>query len=585
MGLSTLNTYSQQQIEFTDNRPADVIFTVPIPSDQPTITTTNFEIDVFRPYDIIEIIQPDFAQVTYSIDVSGVSGTTVTWDTIPTGSTVTVVDGVYTIDGIDDLDEWDTVKDPTITIPSSFNGSFFYTVSINYSTSQGRQIYAWQVGTYVPQALLAGSFTLAASGIRLESLGEITIVGGFTFRTDLSVTIEPAVFPATTSLTAVGDVDRALEIQPRFITSTMTTNATVIHPWSNIVPNGETTNIYRKNAYDVSFPNDGGAWPSFELNEDVLPNYTSIRTVLTVNQGLLNLQDGFNVLKGTAPFDGTNYNNPNNLLRFYSGSSSVDVTYFPNQPSFAGQPETLRDILFFPPYNATNDIAYNLKIYIDGNLRENYDGTLRYFPTVNADEPEGYIEPTFFDTVFNLNSTAITNKLPSAYSRSYHNRIDLYVIGAGGGGSGTTVDDQTGGGGGDGGNTAVFTGISFNPDTVFTANMGTGGTGGLGNNNGGAGGDTTVTIDGVSYTATGGAGGQVNGGVGTVGANRELIPGDIATPEFSFDDSTSGGLAGRADNGFGIASDRGAGGNAAHLSSQPGNTGGDGMVFYRTYRA
>lgn len=591
MGLADLNTYSEEQIVFTDNRDATVLFLLPQPADLDR-TENSLVFNINNPYKIDEIIRPDDCLPTLSVDVSGLSGTTVTWSTIPAGSTVTESNDVYTIDNIIDVDTYDVVKTPTITVPNDFQGTFVYTVSVNYITSSGVESYSWQVNTDIPVAQLSSATAFIANAMKLKSL-ESSLASEFIMPSvDLAIEMLPATFNATASLTSTAILRKNVGIAPMLPEFTLTATPTEITPYSNFA-----ATLYRKNAYDVSFPNTSEPWLSYQLDESVLPNYTSVRTILTVSDGLL-LRSNGNQLSGEANLTGTNYNNQHNHSIFSSGSTVDDVTYYPNQTSFYGA-NTLRGVLFYPPHNSTSDITYNLKIYIDGALRENYNGTLSYSSTVNAPEPEGYIVPNLFDTVWNKvfvgslsvsGSNLISDPLPSAYARSYHNRIDLYVIGAGGGGSGTTVTAteiaggaSNGAGGGDGGNTAIFTAIPYTSNSVITFKPGAGGTGGSGANNGTAGGSSIVTIDGTTYTATGGAGGQVGSAAGSNGTNQNLIPSDISTPEYS-DNSESGGLGGSADNGFGVSEKRGKGGNGAHYDVYTGNTGGHGMVFYRTYR-
>jgi len=95
-----------------------------------------------------------------------------------------------------------------------------------------------------------------------------------------------------------------------------------------------------------------------------------------------------------------------------------------------------------------------------------------------------------------------------------------YVIGIldGGGGQGGGGGGGASGGGGGGGGQTIFMAV-VDPAVSYPATIGAGGTGGSSNQNGLAGGTTQVTIDGVTYSATGGAGGVKAGtGSGTPGS-------------------------------------------------------------------
>lgn len=166
--LADLNTYAQQLVEYTDARDPNVVFEPPT-QDNYSIIISGFNIPIQRRIEIIEIIDTSGSlNLTYSIDVSSVAGASVDWDTIPAGCTLTVAAGTYTISGIDTVDQWNVVKDPNIIIPLDFQGTFEYTVTIGYTTNEGLQEVIWQVGNYLPIALLTGSFGANINGDRVK---------------------------------------------------------------------------------------------------------------------------------------------------------------------------------------------------------------------------------------------------------------------------------------------------------------------------------------------------------------------------------------------------------------------------------
>ena len=564
-GFADLNSFSEEPIEFTDNRAANVIFSNPIAEDQ-AFDSLEFVFPVTRPYDIEEIIRPDVALVSYSIDVSGVPGVTVAWNTVPAGSTVTVNNGVYTINGIDDIAEWDIVKDPTITVPTSFQGSLFYTVSVNYTTADGPQTYQWQVGVYIPAAYANSEFTLAASVARLQPLGEITIVGGFTFRTDLSVTIEPAVFPATTSLTAVGKIDRALDIQPRYVTSIMApVDAEVIHPWRYY----ETPPFVNTNSFGTVF----GNYRFRPAEQDLLGNWTSVRQVVTVESGRIIHSDG--VYDGFSRTVGTSYDDFD-IFRS-NGYTTFDATTFRNNTGpYLYLDPLVSKLYFVPEYNHVGNVNFNFKVYVDGVLRTDYDSYIRvgdpgFGQPINA--PREIID--VYDSSY---STSYPTWKSSAYAAELHNRLDVYIVGGGGAGAGEDVSNP---GGGDGGDINIITGIPLTSTTSFSFTFGAGGISSDGN--GTAGTASTATINGVTYTASGGAGGFSNSGTGQNGANYASMPSSARNTAFaqyagqgniiSFDPSQYPGVS---------STFRGAGGYPNTVGR--GGPGSRGIVVTRTYR-
>jgi len=157
--LLELNNFSDGTFTFTDNRPSDVLFSFPTARDiEKTITEQSFSVE--RLIDIIEVIKPAEARCSYSIDVSAVPGATVNWSVIPSGCSVSIYNQVYTIDGIDSRDIWDQVAAPTITVPATFFGSFFYYGTINYTNDNTPKTKSWQVGMYIPETICEAVATL-----------------------------------------------------------------------------------------------------------------------------------------------------------------------------------------------------------------------------------------------------------------------------------------------------------------------------------------------------------------------------------------------------------------------------------------
>lgn len=208
MGIAALNTHSQDIIAYTDNRSPDVIFTTPGAFENLDLVYTTRSFPVQKSKEIYEIINPASANVSFEIDVSAVVGATVAWSTVPSGCTVTNVGGVYTIDGIDSVDVWDIVKAPTITVPSTFNGSFFYYAAIRYTTSAGATAQTWQVGIFIPEAYLQAAFTQTATGgpVRLMAATLTAQASVYIDADELQLKETSASLTATASATATGAI-------------------------------------------------------------------------------------------------------------------------------------------------------------------------------------------------------------------------------------------------------------------------------------------------------------------------------------------------------------------------------------------
>lgn len=161
--LVDLNNYSDGTINYTDVRGSDVIFNFPTAVDltDQTITTTSFTIQ--RTIDIVEIVQPAQALVSFSVDVSSLSGATVSWGTPPSGVAIIESSGVYTVSGIDSISDWNFAKLGTITLTGDTQGSFFYNCTIAYTQSGTRRTKTWQVGNFKAIAELTSSASVSCT--------------------------------------------------------------------------------------------------------------------------------------------------------------------------------------------------------------------------------------------------------------------------------------------------------------------------------------------------------------------------------------------------------------------------------------
>ena len=167
--LTELNSYSNNTVTFTDNRQSEVVFDYPTARDISTITQLTNVFNVERNIDIIDIIGDATAlNIEFKVDVSAVAGATVTWPTIPAGSSVVINNSIFTINGITTVNTWNNVSVPFITLPITFNGSFFYDCTIKYTTAQGIQTKTWTVGSYVPVSEATSIATLVATPNRLR---------------------------------------------------------------------------------------------------------------------------------------------------------------------------------------------------------------------------------------------------------------------------------------------------------------------------------------------------------------------------------------------------------------------------------
>jgi|11_taG_2_1085331.scaffolds.fasta_scaffold02906_5 hypothetical protein len=175
--LTELNNYANTNLPFTDNRFSGVVLSYPQARDiTATITETSFTLQ--RNIDIIEVIKPVEAAVTFTVDVSDVPGTTVAWDSLPVGVALVSGSGVYKLYNIDSAEIWDAVKTPTITVPTDYAGSIIYNCSIEFTQNGQRQTKGWEVGNYIPAVLMQSAFSTTIDADLIAG-GVVNLVGQF----------------------------------------------------------------------------------------------------------------------------------------------------------------------------------------------------------------------------------------------------------------------------------------------------------------------------------------------------------------------------------------------------------------------
>jgi hypothetical protein len=168
--LTELNSNSVGIIDFTDNRPVNVLFDRAIPTAQTKATFEGTSYNTLVGIEITEVINYQSAACTYTVDVSGFANTTVTWSTVPSGCTVTNPStGIYRISGINSKAIWETVRYPLINLPQNGTfGSFTVTSYIQYNSATENNIkMQWTTATTVNQADILASvsdFTYTVGG-------------------------------------------------------------------------------------------------------------------------------------------------------------------------------------------------------------------------------------------------------------------------------------------------------------------------------------------------------------------------------------------------------------------------------------
>lgn len=150
--LTELNGYaSTTTLPYTDLRAPNVTFDSSSATNQSQNVNEGFPFLSSVGINITEIINASSSLPTYTIDVSLVPGTTVTWPGLPVGLSISNPSlGVYVVSGMSTLSHWTAIKQATITLPTNYFGVWSYTSSINYySGISGNQQVAWTTAVTV----------------------------------------------------------------------------------------------------------------------------------------------------------------------------------------------------------------------------------------------------------------------------------------------------------------------------------------------------------------------------------------------------------------------------------------------------
>lgn len=136
--LSELNTFStSSSVEISgDERDPQLVFDRTTAEDQTEEFNEGTSHTIPQGIEILEVINYDSMVSFYEIDVSSVASTTVTWSSVPAHMTQSTPSaGVYRLEGFKSASDWETVKAPVVQQPTTYAGSFTYTVTVGYTVS------------------------------------------------------------------------------------------------------------------------------------------------------------------------------------------------------------------------------------------------------------------------------------------------------------------------------------------------------------------------------------------------------------------------------------------------------------------
>lgn len=512
--LNDLNIYGSTAIEYADNRPATVIFDRDRSLVRDVQTTFTSTTAIVAPaLEITEIVNYQTANVRYRVEiitagVNPMTGSTVSWPSLPGGTTLTQVGNVYTVSGLTKASLWSQMRLVTWNLPSDYASKKvgFLKVSIIYfDEAEGRDSeVSWF--TYDPLhyyvAKLECETTLSHSLKRMRRFSP-ALSASFSVECDQGTAKGARANLSSTFVMFAGveDVDLGSAIlsmsagittqakATRRITKTLTAVATVSATVSKYrdVNNldGISRNWYSNQATAIY----STTTPYFD---DPVGTSYSVRFVCA--SGYMG--------NGSGSY-GT--------VLVISGNQSTVNTAFAN-------------ILYYPVKDSTANTSATWEITRNGSVIKSGTQTLNYAGA-------GSIATSTYSF------SATTTWTPTTVEYLY-GKMDYIVVGGGGGGGGGysythpsfgTVGNAGSGGGA--GNVVTLTNQTIS-NSAYSVVVGNGGSGGASNTNGGIGQTSSFNSttsgggDGGTkggYSSYGGTSGGGNaGGVGTT--NTSLIP-------------------------------------------------------------
>jgi hypothetical protein len=560
--LSYLNGQSSATVTYTDTRDANVIFDRPDPLDY-TFTGTDTTFSVIVGTNIIEIVQPSQTNIRMKVN-AGTTQATVNWPTIPVGCTVTQVDTVFTLSGIDSLQDWEFVKSPTITLDADFFGTVNYSVEILYDTpTQANKSVRFTVGQYVPAVEMNASASVSCAvgkivdpELQFEAIAttsRLLAILATTAFIDSEATLEAEcelVILFDAEVDANASIQAGITYAPAQFISTINANASIQSNISKLVGlSNRITRNYNSNQSNKIFEFDT---PQIETN------FAYAKVQLSSSNGEF----------GTTT-------SKNSIYEIQGTISQVNAL--------------ISDIIFYPTYNFNSNTTFNWKQYysndnINFNLHINQDFTLNHIGT-------GSVSRSYV-----FSSSGSHTWTPTIEEIEYGN-MDYLVVSAGGnansrngGGGGlgryelnqsisqSSYSVYVGVGGGDSGSgeKSVFNGLD--PDRGIIASTFRGGIGG--GQSGGVRFQGGYEYDGGTFTNGGGGGGAGSGGNDAVSTAAGTGGAGLSFDSVGFGSTTYGYGGNGSTNKAGVS--------VVNTSTTPGSGGGhnsttgqDGLVWIK----
>lgn len=449
--LQELNNYGSAEFEFTDNRPAGVIFDKKLPlaptDDVRTISTSSV---VPTPgINILEIINYQTANVRYRVNIQtgdspALVGSSISWGSLPSGVTLSTVGNTYTLSGIKTLAHWEAVKLFTWNLPANRESSplWFLEVAILFYDEELDQERTVDWLVYDPRFYYVGKFyaetamTTIGADARLFNVAmqsrfywiytqSASLVSTFTVSADVE-DLDLASGLLRSEFTQVVDFSRF-----RGITKTL--SSTVQMQTNNII--AKTINNMTNRSYQGEVANSIFA-TSTPFIEDLDAEPAEYEISFSSPDGEFGL--------------------------------STENTFSYATLTLTGTKEELNDIfadiIFYPDSGLVSNTTFNFV--------QRKNGSLLNDKTLNLTFAGIGTIPT---TLYSFTTTGLTSWSPKVDEKKY-SIMDFLIVGAGAGGGDGGIGSNPYGGGGGAGEVLYYQDQSIS-QTSYTVRVGSGGNG------------------------------------------------------------------------------------------------------------
>lgn len=418
--ISELNTFGSLRLNVDDQRSSGVIFDRVYPlgpldristfSDAATPITITPEPGI----NIVEIKNYDLANVRYQVTIRTggspvLTGSTITWASIPLGLTLTNVGNQYTITGIQTAEHWESIKYFNWNLPSNRSSSplWFLEVAIIYYDSELDRdvIIDWEIydERYYYVSKIFSESTLSTTLLRIKSTSvaitstslfdlpgsrvnraSANLASSFTF-TNIAEDLDLA----QANITSVSSFTVKLTTQSRGAASIISTSTVTCAPTAYIAISNMTARSYISNTGNSIFATS----TPFIQDPSTSVNFT-------IELSSANGSFGSSTSVGSATYS-------------FTGTYSQVNSQFPL-------------IYFWPTKNFSNNTTFVYKQYRNGVLQIQKTVSLNY-ASAGA-------------TQYSYTFTSGSGTWTPTYEQRVYMLMDIYTVGGGGHGWATGFD-------------------------------------------------------------------------------------------------------------------------------------------------